>query len=116
MDLVYLILLMVALIVLCLGNRRTAKTLVFITFVSFMTLVIRDYEPVWAYIIGLVRSGFKAYHASVWVLHNFCVVVSMALSLFFTNRKNRNPGIIFISLTIILMLLEHWNTIISLFV
>ena len=116
MDLIYLILLILALIFLCLGKRRTAKTLVFITFVSYMTLVIRDYEPVWAYIIGLVESGFKAYKASIWVIHNFFVIVSMALSLFFSGRRSRNSGIIFISITIILMLLEHWNTIISLFV
>lgn len=116
MNLIYLILLMIALIFLCLGKRKIAKTLVFITFVSYMTLVIRGNEPVWAYIVGLLESGFKAYRASIWVIHNFLVIVSMALSLFFSGRRNRNAGIIFISATIILMLLRHWNTIISLFV
>ena len=82
----------------------------------YMTLVIRDYEPVWAYIVGLVKSGFKSYNASIWVLHNFLIIVSMALSLLFAGKRNKRSGIVFISLAILLILSEYYKTIISLFI
>lgn len=116
MDLIYLILLIISLVLLCLGKRKASKTLVFTTFVSYMTLVIRDYEPVWAYIVGLVKSGFKSYNASIWVLHNFLIIVSMALSLLFAGKRNKRSGIAFISLAILLILSEYYKTIISLFI
>lgn len=116
MDLIYLILLIISLVFLCLGKRKAAKTLVLITLTSYMTLIIRDNSPVWAYIVGLVKSGFKAYSASIWVLHNFLVIVSMVLSYFFSDKRNKKSGILFISLAIILLLVEHYNEIISLFI
>ena len=115
MDFIYIILMMISLILLCLSKRKIAKTLIFITFVSYMTLVIMDCEPVISYIITLVKSGFSQYRASIDVFYNFLVIVSMALSLFAASRRNRKTGIVFVLSTIILLMLEHLDTIISIF-
>jgi len=115
MDFIYIILMMISLILLCLSKRKMAKTLIFITFVSYMTLVIRDCEPVISYIITLVKSGFSQYRASIDVFYNFLVIVSMALSLFAASRRNRKTGIGVVLSTIVLLILEHFDTIISIF-
>jgi len=115
MDFIYIILMIISLILLCLSKRKMAKTLIFITFVSYMTLVIMNCDPVILYIITLVKSGFSQYRVSIDVFYNFLVVVSMALSLFSASKRNKKTGIFFVLLTIVLLILEHFDTIISIF-
>lgn len=115
MDLIYIILLFAALIFLCIGKNKISKTLLFITLISYLTLIIQHSVPTFLTYNAFVKDGIKSLWAAVReILFPHIRLVPLVFSLFFTHKRKRNLGIIFILITITAVLLSHWNTILSL--
>lgn len=115
MDLIYIVLLLAALIFLCVGKNKISKTLLFITLISYLTLIIQNSVPRVLMYNAFARDEIKSLGSAVnELLQPHFRLVPLSLSLFFTYKRKRNLGIIFIVITIIAVLMSHWNSIISL--
>ena len=115
MDLIYIILLLIALIFICMGKHKTSKALLFITLVSYVTLLIEHSAPiVVAYSVTMKNGLLYLWDSIKDLLIPYCArLIPLSLSLFFVKGRKRNMSIIFILLTIIVIVLSHWNTIVS---
>ena len=97
------------------GKHKTSKTLLFITLVSYVTLLIEHSAPIFvAYSVTMKNGAVYLWSSLKDLLIPYCSrLIPLSLSLFFVKGRKRNLSVIFILVTIVVIVLSHWNTIIS---